>query len=256
LNPETKRRVRFRSAKNVVDEIEYMIEKFPQMTEIFIHDDSFFLNNSRVIEICEEIIKRKIKMNFVCSGRVKPISKKMIKKLEEAGFVRVMLGIESGDNGILESCHKGINQEDILKAFKLFSKSSINLKIFLIVGLPGENINTIKETARFIKKIQKIKYVSCPNSSNFLMIYPGTEVYEIAKNKGFIKDNFWLSNKEIPIFTAENSYKKLKRFEEILLNNISFYRLKTLRGFKAQLEMIPYIIKYVFKKIIEKWLKR
>lgn len=248
LNPEAKRRVRFRSVKNVVNEIEYMVNKFPQMTEISIHDDSFFIDNKRVIEICEEIIKRKIKMNFICSGRVKPISKEMVEKLEQANFTRAMIGIESADEGILKSCHKGITQEDIEKAFRIFAKSKINLKTFMIVGLPGENIKTIHENSRFIKKIQKIKYVSYPNASNFLMVYPGTEVYEIAKSKGMIDDEFWLSDKEIPIYTAENSYEELKRLGGILSDNISFYKIITPKGFKAQFEMIPYIVKYMLEK--------
>ena len=252
LNPEAKRIVRFRSVKNVVDEIEYMVKKFPQMTEIFIHDDSFFINNKRVIEICDEIIRRKIKKDFICSGRFKPISEELVKSLERANFKRVLLGLESGDNGILKSCHKGITQEDVIKTFKLFSTSQINLKTFLIIGLPGENINTIKETARLIKKIQKIKYVSYGNFANFLFVYPGTEVYEIAKSKGVINDKFWLSDKEIPIYTAENSYEELKNLGDILQNNISFYRILTPKGFKAQFEMIPYLTKYIFLKLKEK----
>ena len=249
LNPEAKRIVRFRSPKKVVDEIEYMVNKFPQMTELSINDDSFFINNQRVVDICNEIIKRKIKIDFVCSGRIKPLSAEVVKKLEQANFIRVTLGIESGDNGILKSCRKGINQEDIINAFKLFSKSKIHLKTYLIVGLPGENIKTIKETSRFIKKLQKIKYVSYPKSFNLLFVYPGTEVYEVAKSKGMINDDFWLSDKEIPIYTAEHSHKKLKKFEEILLNNLSFYRIMTSNGFKAQFETLPYLLKYGFQRI-------
>ncbi|MFH1503099.1 MAG: radical SAM protein [Candidatus Diapherotrites archaeon] len=252
LNPEAKRIVRFRSPKNVVDEIEYMVKSFPQMTEIFIHDDSFFSNNERVIKICDEIIKRKIKMNFVCEGRIKPISSEMIKKLEQANFKRVLLGIESGDNGILKACHKGINQEDILHAFKLFSKSSINLKTLLIIGLPGENIGTIKETVRFIKKCQKIKYVSYGNIKPLLMVFPGTEVYEIAKSKGMINDNYWLSEKVIPLYTIENSYERLKELGNILLDNIAFSRIITPKGFRAQFDMIPYLTKYLLIKVMEK----
>jgi len=248
LNPENKRMVRFRSVKNVVDEIEYISNKFPSITDIFIFDDTFLLNNKRVIEICDEIIKRGIKKKFTCTARMKPISQEMVYKLEEAGFKDILLGLESGDNGILEKCHKGINQDDVIKAFKLFSKTSLNPKTFLIIGLPGENINTIKETARFVKKIQKIRYFSHPNKFNFLTIYPGAEVYEIAKQKGFINDDYWLSEKETPIYTAENSYKELQRFEEILANNLSYHKLKTIKGFLAQIDMIPYIINYAFRK--------
>jgi len=252
LNPEAKRIVRFRSPKNVVDEIEFMVKNFPQMNRIDILDDSFFTDNERVIKICDEIIKRKIKIDLVCSGRVKPITKEMIKKLEEANFRKVMLGLESGDNRILLACHKGINQEDVIKAFKLFSKSPINLKTFLIIGLPGENLDSIKETSRFIKKIQKIKYISYANFANLLIVYPGTEVYEIAKSKGMIDDEFWLSDKEIPMYTAENSYNELKKFGEIILNNIAFHRILTPKGFKSQFEMIPYLGMYLLKKILEK----
>lgn len=253
LNPECKRMVRFRSPKNVVDEIEYLVDTFPQLTEIWIHDDSFFIDNQRVMEICDEIVRRKIKTNFLCSGRMKPISMEMIKKLEEANFKIVALGIESGDNEILRRCHKGINQDDIINAFKLFVKSKITLKTFLIVGLPGETLETIKETGRLIQKIQKIKYVSYPKIQNMLCLYPGTEVYEIAKSKGVIDDSFWLSDKEVPLYTAEHSAEELRKLGGILTNYISYYNLKTWEGFKCQYKMIPYIIKYVIKKLIEKY---
>lgn len=252
LNPETKRIARFRSPKNVVDEIEYLVNTFPQIKEIIIQDDSFFIKNERVIEICDEIIRRKIKMSFICSGRVIPVSKKMIEKLEQAGFRIVMLGIESGNNEILRKAHKGINKKDIIKTFKLFADSKINLKTFLIVGLPGETIETVNESAKFIQELQKIKYVSFPPSSNILMIYPGTEVYEIAKAKGIINDNFWLYDGEIPFYTAEHSAEELRKFGGIITEHISYYKLNTIKGFKAQYEMLPYIIKYVLIRLKEK----
>jgi len=253
LNPEAKRIVRFRSPKNVVDEIEYLMNKFPQMNEVAFQDDSFFIDNQRVIAICDEIIKRGINLNFKCSGRIKPVSMEMIKKLEEANFKTVMMGIESANNEILRKCHKGITQKDILDTFSLFVKSKITLKTFLIVGLPGETEETITETAKFIQMIQKIKYFSSPNSSNILMIYPGTEVYEIAKSKGMIDDSFWLEDKEVPFYTAEHSKEELQRFGEILINHISYYRLFTWKGFKLQYHMIPYIIKYIEYKLMEKY---
>ena len=253
LNPEAKRMVRFRSPKNVVDEIEYLVKAFPQLTEIWIHDDSFFINNKRVIEICDEIVKRNIQIEFLCSGRITPVCAEMIKKLEEANFKIVALGIESGDDEILKRCHKGINQADIIKAFKLFAKSKITLKTFLIVGLPGETLETIKETGKLIQKIQKIKYVSYPSSQNLLCVYPGTEVYEIAKKAGVIDDSFWLSENEVPLYTVEHSAKELRELGDVLTNYVSYYKLKTWEGFKCQYKMLPYITKYVLKKLIEKY---
>ncbi|MFH1997539.1 MAG: radical SAM protein, partial [Patescibacteria group bacterium] len=247
LRAISERTVRYRSPKNVVDEIEYMVNKFPKMTQLWIHDDSFFLDNQRVIEICDDIIRRKIKMRFLCSGRAKPLSKEMVDKLENANFKKVLLGLESGNEKILQSCHKAISQEDVLNAFRLFSGSSIGIYAFLIIGLPGETLETIMETINFVKKLQRIKYIYYRNTSiPILSIYPGTEVYEIARAKNLINDDFWLSDKPVPLFAVEHNQEHLIKFKEIMLNHISLDRFWTKVGFKAQFTMIPYIIKYLF----------
>lgn len=240
----SRRNVRYRSVKNVVDEIEYLINNFPQINELWIIDDSFFLDNDRVINICKEIIKRKIKIDFVCSGRAKPISKKMVKWLEKANFKRVLLGLESGDAEVLKKCHKAITPENIIEAFKVFSSSKIDLLLLLIVGLPGETSVTVKTTIELVKQLQRIKYTYIKDVS-ILAIYPGTEVYEIAKTSGMLDDNYWLDNKPTPIFTVENSQNQLLSYKEEMLNNISLSRLITPAGFISQLTMLPYCLKYL-----------
>ena len=165
---------------------------------------------------------------------MKPLSEKMIKKLEQANFKKVLLGLESGDEGILKTSHKMITQTDVVNAFTLFSKSKISILAFLIVGLPGENMKTILKTAKADKKrVQKIKYVYY-NDVSVLAVYPGTEIYEIAKKKGMIDDNYWLTNKPNPIFTVEHSEEKLLYFKGVLLKHISLDRFFTPAGFIAQ----------------------
>lgn len=246
LDAISRRKVRLRSVKNVVDEIEYMVETFPSMSNIWIHDDTFFLDNDRVIAFCDEIIKRKVQVKFICSGRIKPLKKEIIKKLENANFIMVLFGLESGDEGILRACHKQITQKDAINAFKLFSHSPIEVNAFLIVGLPGETIDTVNETANFVKKLQRIKYVYYHNIA-VLTVYPGTEVYRIAQAAGMINDDFWLSDASTPIYTAENSIEQLFEFKNIILNNISFDKIFTIAGFRAQFTMIPYIIMYLIR---------
>jgi len=243
-------RVRMRSVDNIIKEVEWLIQNFPKLTDIFIHDDTFFIDNQRVISFCNEVIKRNIKINFSCNARIKPVSEKMVEKLEQANFKRVYFGIESGDNGILEKCRKGITQDDIIRTFKLFAKTKMHVASFLILGLPGENIDTITETANFMKKLQKIKYSPDCDQMGMLKIFPGTEVYEIAKAANFIDDSYWLTDKPIPIFTLENSYDQLVQFEKIFLYHLSpVMALCTWKGFIAQLDMIPYHLKYIFSSI-------
>lgn len=248
LRSISRKAVRHRSVKNVVDEIEYMAKTFPRLTTIWIHDDSLFLDNARAIQICDEIIRRKIKMEFIGSGRVKPLCKELVRKLEQANFSKVLVGLESGDEGILRSARKAITQQDVINAFKLFADSSVDLFALLIVGLPGETHATIMTTVDFVQKLQRIKYIHYDQASvGLLTVYPGTEIYEISKTKGMIDDTFWLMDKPTPLFTVENDREQLFRFKEIMMNHISMNRIMTPAGFRAQLYMVPHIGRYLMR---------
>jgi len=224
--------------------VESIIRRFPNIKQVWIHDDSFFLDNSRVIQFCDEIVRRGIKTEFVCSGRMKPIDAEMVRKMETANFTKVLLGLESGDEDILRRCHKAINQKDVVNAFEKFRDSKINLFAFLIVGLPGENLDTVMETARFVKELQHIKYTYFHNIG-ILSIYPGTEVYEMEKAAGIINDSYWLGDAPTPLFTKEHTEEELMVYKEILLDHISADRMLTPKGFRKQLRLWPQIFRYV-----------
>ena len=246
-----KRRVRYRSVENVVDEIEYMTKMFPSMKRLWIHDDTFLIKNDRAISICKEIIDRKIKLDFIASGRMKPLSAELVFYLEKAGFSQILFGLESGATDVLEKCKKKITKEDAINAFSLFSKSPIEVTAFLIVGLPGETKATILETAKLIKKLQRIKYTYY-NDIGILMVYPGTEVYRIAQNSNMIQDEFWLSENPTPFFTVEHHEQELQCMKGFLLDHIALKRILTINGFLRQFDMIPYIVPYILKTYMRK----
>jgi len=248
LESVSRRIYRKRSVKSVISEIKYLIKKFPQIETIWLHDDQFFIDNQRVIDFCNEIVKQKIKIKFICSGRFKPVSKEMVEALEKAGFIEIMFGLESGSPKVLELCHKMITQDDVVRTITLFKNSKIFVVTFLIVGLYGETIDTIREGYQFVQKIQKIKYLYYGDIS-ILIIYPGTEIYDIAKAAGTIDDSYWLTDKPTPLFTVEHSTKELKQYKDIMLNHISLSRYFTLQGFIRQVSMTPYIIKFLISSM-------
>ena len=235
---------RTRSVKNVMEEIEDMIKKFPQMKMIWIHDDTFFLNNDRVIELCDEIIKRKIKVEFVSSGRIKPFTEKMAKKLEEANFTKIMFGLESGVNEILVKAHKGVTQETTLDTFRIISKTKMEVMCFLIVGLPGETEETILKTADFVKKLQRMKYIHYGDAA-IIRLYPGTEVCRLAIESGQISEDIWLTDATTPLYEVEHSKEELVRYEKLLLDRIAVDRILTWDALKVQWEMLPYSMSYL-----------
>ncbi len=227
-------------------EIEYMISKFPQMTHIWIHDDSFFLKNERVVEFCDEIVRRGISLKFICSARFKPLSSVVIAALERAGFAMVLFGLESGSKKILQSCHKNISTTDVIHAFRLFAGSPINIVTFLIVGLPGETWSTARETIALIKQVQRIKYAYF-DDIGILNIYPGTEVYEIAKRAGMVSDDYWMTEGKVPPYTVEHSLAALLKLKEEITSHISLRKIITAKGFLRQIAMFPHVVKWGFQ---------
>jgi len=165
--------------------------------------------------------------------------------MEKAGFKKLMFGLETGSEKLMKSIHKEISQEDVVDLFFKLKKTNFVVTTFLMVGFPGENENTVKETISFVKKLQKIKY-SYISGVGKLWAYPGTEVYEIMLKKNLISDNYWLTDKDAPYFTAEHNEETLINFEKIMLSHLSIQKIFTLKGFFNQfLSMPTVIIKFI-----------
>jgi anaerobic magnesium-protoporphyrin IX monomethyl ester cyclase len=248
LDSFSRRKVRFRSAQRVVDEIEQILREFPQVKMIQILDDQFFTDNKRVIEICEEIVRRNIQCEFHCAGRMKPITRKMIVALERAGFSTVHLGLESGSKSVLKRAKKGITPDDAIKAMELFADSSICVNILLIIGLPGESLGTIIESGQLIQRLQKIKYHLYSQRIQTIFVYPGSELYEMCKSAGALNDDFWLTDEDVPYYTLEHSFEELTLMREILLTYISPVRLITPGGLAVQKHMLSEIVGASFQQ--------
>lgn len=242
----SKRKVRYRSPQNVVDEIEFVLGEFPQVQRIQILDDQFFCDNKRVIEICDEIVRRKIKCSFECCGRMKPLSREMILALERAGFNRVYIGLESGARDILKRCKKGITPDDALHAFDLFAHSKLEIYVLLIVGLPGESLVTILESAKLIQQLQMKRYHTYSRRIQTIFVYPGSALYEMCKQAGALDDSCWLTEQDVPNYTLEHSHQELGIFLEALLTYISPVRLMTPGGLAAQRQLLPQIVRHAF----------
>lgn len=240
--------VRMRSVGNVIAEIQHLVATYPQLETIWLHDDQFFIDNKRVIALCELIVANNIKLKFICSGRFKPISKEMVKAMERAGFIQALMGLESGSAKVLKLAKKGIKPHHALEAVSLFKDSKIVVTCFLIVGLYGEDDSTVEETINLVREMQKIKYMVYHDIGT-LTIYPGIEIYDIAKKAGAINDDYWLTDKKTPFFTVEHSEDQLIAYKNRILDHIAITRFFTIKGFRAQIGMLPYILKFGFKNI-------
>ncbi|MBW3014684.1 radical SAM protein [Candidatus Woesearchaeota archaeon] len=136
------RKVRFRPAKHVVDEIE-MLNKKHKISYFFLSDDTFNIKKQHITEICNEIISRKLEIVWNCMLRVDIVSKETFGLMKKAGCVSVFYGIESGSPEILKTLNKGITVEQVKEACKLAREFGFEIQTYFIIGSPGETKETI-----------------------------------------------------------------------------------------------------------------
>ncbi len=192
-----------RSAKNVFKEMKYLIKKFPNIEQIYFMDDEFICNNKRIIDLCKMILKDKMKIKWKCLGRVSSLNEEILGWMKRAGCIEVIFGVESGSQHILDNIGKKVKVSQIINAFKICEKYKIKTAFLSIVGLPGENSKSAMETALLAKKLR------VATEPAILIVFPGTEVYRLAKEKGLITDDYWLSEGLCPLYTAEHPKWKL-----------------------------------------------
>jgi radical SAM superfamily enzyme YgiQ (UPF0313 family) len=169
-------RVRFRDPKKVVDEIERDVSLGAE--SILVCDETFTLIKKRVIEICDEIIKRELhkKIEWHCETRADRVDLEILKKMKEAGCVMVNYGVESGNDYILEKIKKGITVEQVRKAFRHSQEAGLKTYMNLIFGHPFETRETIEDSINLLMEINP-DYVTI----GIMVPFPGTEIQEMAK---------------------------------------------------------------------------
>lgn len=174
----------------------------------------------------------------MCSARVKPVSREMFEWLEKAGFTKIMFGLETGSEKILKSINKKIKGQDVIDLFKILKDFKFIVTTFLMCGFPGETHETISETIDLVNRMQRIHY-SWIAGVGKLQVLPGTEVYSIMKASGGITDDYWLTEKPIPLYTIDYTFAELVQMEERMMNAVSFERIITYKGFKNHFMKMP-----------------
>lgn len=171
---------RYRSAKNVVDEIETLINKY-HVKEVRFDDDTFALRKSHVMDICDEIMKRGIhkKIRWACFGHASRDDIEMYSKLKEAGCFRVDFGIESGSPKIQEMVSKNLDIEKVKRTVSICKQVGLEVYCDFMIGFPFEDEQDIKKTINLALGLDTDLI-----QASFVIPYPGTRMY----NEGIEKD--------------------------------------------------------------------
>ncbi|MBF0466525.1 MAG: radical SAM protein [Nitrospirae bacterium] len=183
-------RLRMRSVSNVLDEMQYIVENFPEARAVFFEDDTFTISKKRCVEISEGIIKRGINISWTANARA-TIDYETMRRMKEAGCRCLCVGFESGSQELLDNMKKKITIEQSEAFMEDARRAGILVHGCFMVGFPGETKKTMNETLELAKRLN-------PDTVQFypMMIYPGTEAFKWFDDRGYITtDDFskWLT---------------------------------------------------------------
>ena len=151
---------------------------------VYIFDDIFALAPKVTEPICEELDRRDL--IYRCNGQARMMTEPFMEMLANTGCVEIAFGAESGSQKILDNIRKRTTVEQNYKFVDWAHKNGINLKLFILLGLPGEDRQTLQETEKFIQYAQ-------PADAQVAIYYPykGTQIRDaIDANKSTVDLTF------------------------------------------------------------------
>ena len=203
------------SPKYIISEMEHLISNFGARDIAFL-DSTFTVNEERVEAIIDEMKKRNVKVRWTCTVRANVVTKELLKKMRDAGCWRIRLGVESGNDRVLQFIKKGITKQQVKNVARWAHQLGLQPKGFFMIGHLVDTKKTIEETIHFAKSLP-FKDITVQINTPM----PNTIQYEIYKDYGsLITDNYSKFSYWEPVFIPHG----LSR--EYLLKAIHrFYRL-------------------------------
>ena len=178
---------RHHSVDRVIKEVKLLIDDYGAR-EIIFRDDTFTVDKRFTRELCEKMIDEGIhkKIRWTCMTRANLVNPEILKLMKKAGCWSMHYGIESASQRLLNLIRKGITVEQARNAIKWTREAGIETKAFFMLGLPSETREESLETIKFAKEI----------GADWIQVtvttpYPGTELFERAKEDGTLKSTDW-----------------------------------------------------------------
>jgi anaerobic magnesium-protoporphyrin IX monomethyl ester cyclase len=187
-------KMRYRSVSNVADEFEFVSREMPEVKTAMLEDDTFIVNKPRTLELANELIRRGNRLPFDANCRADiGAETELLSTLHKAGARLFCVGFESGDVEVINGMHKNNDDRRDAKyhdeAFRFVRRcreSGIMVHGCFMVGNLNETPASMEKTLKFAKRLR-------PDTAQFfpIMVYPGTEAYRQAKQRGYIQIEDW-----------------------------------------------------------------
>lgn len=213
---------RARTPKQVVDELEYY-ERELGITQIMFRDPNFGFNNTRAMEICQEIIDRKLTIKWDCETVLVTLKNELIELMGKANLARIQFGIESLLEEVLKNSNRPVKLAEHQKVVEKINKchsAGITTYGFFVIGLEGDTIKNILETPEYAISLNL-------NRAQFMTpnLYPGTKLHEDGLEQGLISQDM--------LSDAEKYFDKIGSHGKVQFNLSQHLNLIQLRIAKS-----------------------
>ncbi len=208
------RKFRYRTTESVLEEIDELIETY-KIVDIYLNDDQFLADRKRALEILDGIIARNYNITLDAPNGISPwmLNEEVIQKMKQAGFWRIPLAIESGNQWVLDNIiRKPVRLNNLPKIVRLLRKYKIMVTAFLVVGnVSEEGIETFSQMRDSFDLMRNLGIRGAVVS--FLTPHAGSEVFKVVQKKGYLKDGYIDDHYKKPrLSTPLWSNKDLEKF--------------------------------------------
>jgi radical SAM superfamily enzyme YgiQ (UPF0313 family) len=173
------------AASRVVDEMVYVTEKFGAK-EVYFDDDTFTGNKKHVLQICDEILARKLTIPWSVMGDAMITDSEMLVKMKAAGCIGIKFGLESGVPEILKNINKPLQLPKLLAVIDACKRLGMKTHVSVSFGHFGETEETVSQTMKFVTKLDS-------DSIQFSLAtpYPGTRFYNEVIRRHLLTADEW-----------------------------------------------------------------
>ena len=165
------KKIQHRSGQNIKAELIHLMDLYG-IEGFAIVDDNFVVNKKMVLEACSAILDLNLKWSAL--SRVDTVDYELLQVMHDAGCIEIKFGVESGSERMLKAMGKNVSRNQIKKAIALANAVGIRVKVFLVHGFPGENLESTKETMSLlhelkgmIDRVSLFRFVPLPGSYVF-----------------------------------------------------------------------------------------
>jgi radical SAM superfamily enzyme YgiQ (UPF0313 family) len=204
------RRYVMRDGKSLVDEMEYLKERYRVEGFTFM-DSTFIVNRRKTLEFAQELIERDLNVSYQLPAgtRCEAFDEELAFALDRSGLRNFALAPESGSEMILTAIKKQINIPRLLEATRTILKTRMTVGIFIVIGFPEETRQSLKETLKLIRKVALIGAHDITVSK--FVPYPGSPYFKQFLQQGRVMPDYQDDNKIIN-FYAEDDQSYCERF--------------------------------------------